>query len=437
MPTNEVPVIEMKIPSWEELPPIVKNGFEVVAKNEGFENYSFTIAPGSNVGDGFMSVMLKVVISGARVIDGTRKLNQTLQVICKMPPVSAERREMQMSKDAFRREIYIYTEYLPYLVEFQKSKGIAIEDQFFHFPKCYYGTIDENTGDAIIIMEDLREGKYSMYPKTKPMTYEYCRFVMEAFGKYHGLSLAIQKSNPARFDRFRYAVPDFMHLIMLDEPIQPMWDSGFGTSLSALGDSDEDKDVRERVLNLKANTREILLDFALNTGYPYSVITHGDAWINNFMFLHDVNGKPRQIVMLDWQIARYGSPVLDLTYFLFISTDKALRDKYWNQLIGLYYDTLTNTINQAGLDGRQVFPFEELQRQLKYYGRYGLLMSLMLVPFMQIPSNEMPDMDDSIKVMKEDGIEASGWMELLKPKDDGTQQRVADIFRDGKRLGMI
>lgn len=441
MPSEESapPVVELKIPTWDELPKYVKNAFDTVAINEGFEDFSFSIAPGFNKGDGFMSVMLKVIITGVKkaVLGVGGKSNQSLKVICKMPPMSPERREMMQSAEAFGREIFVYTEYLPFLVEFQESRGIPLEDRFLNFPKCYYGKFDKTTGDAVIILEDLRDLNYSMYPKTEPMTFEYCRLVMEALGKYHGLSIAAQNNSPQQFDKLRYASPGFLHLLMSQPSFEEMWDVGFGSLLNCLGDTGVDADIKQTVIELKPKTREVLLEADTNPCYPYGVIGHGDSWINNFMFLRDEKEKPTKAVVIDWQIAHYGSPALDLTYFLFISTDKSLRDQYWYQLLGIYYDALCSIIQKAGYDGRELFPFEELLRQLKHFGKYGLILSLMLVPFMQVPSNEIIDFDDSMKAMKENGKADVEMLALLKPRGEGTETRMADIFRDGRKFGMI
>lgn len=429
-------MIESKIPAWEELSDFVKNGFEVVARNEHFIDYEFSIGSGSNVGDGFMSVMIKVYITGTRLIDGIATPNQELKVVCKMPPTTPERREMQRSYEAFKREIDLYTIHLPFLDEYQDAKGITGEDRFVNFPKCYYGKVDESTKDALIIMEDLRDAGYSMAVKTEPMSYEYCRLVLEAFGKLHGLSLAVQNEHPIWFDKFRYGLNDFMHLIMLDEPMGPVWDMSFKSALGYL--NDDEVDLKAALVGLKENLRANMLDLSVNNScYPFGVIGHGDSWVNNFMFQRSKSGVPTEVSLIDWQITRYGSPVLDLSYFLFTSTDKALRDKYLYQLLGIYYDTLCSTIDRAGLDGRSLFPFEELQRQLKSFGKYGVLMSIMLVPFLSVPNNEIPDLDVEIKEWKEKGVEDSQMMEFLKPRGDQTAQRVADNIRDGRRLGML
>ena len=44
----------------------------------------------------------------------------------------------------------------------------------------------------------------------------------------------------------------------------------------------------------------------------FCTMLHGDCWNNNFMFLYDDEGNLKTMMMVDYQLMRYGSVVHDL-----------------------------------------------------------------------------------------------------------------------------
>ena len=97
--------------------------------------------------------------------------------------------------------------------------------------------------------------------------------------------------------------------------------------------------------------------------------------------------------MIDWQVTRYCSPALDLVYFLFICTDGALRAKHYDEFLNLYHRSLKDTLDHLGGDTMSQFPFTALLRQLKQFGKFGIVLSTLLIPLMTTSNDELPDMD--------------------------------------------
>jgi hypothetical protein len=58
------------------------------------------------------------------------------------------------------------------------------------------------------------------------------------------------------------------------------------------------------------------------------------------------NGKPIELRLLDFQIIRYASPVLDVVHYLFTTTTKELRDRHLNEFLDVYYETLSGFIKR-------------------------------------------------------------------------------------------
>lgn len=74
---------------------------------------------------------------------------------------------------------------------------------------------------------------------------------------------------------------------------------------------------------------------------------------------------------LDWQVGRYGTVAIDLSYFLFCCTDSELRMRL-PELLNIYHEELMKRIDVLGSNGHKLFPFEKLLWHMTKYSRFGL-----------------------------------------------------------------
>lgn len=81
---------------------------------------------------------------------------------------------------------------------------------------------------------------------------------------------------------------------------------------------------------------------------------------------------------MDWQQARYGSLALDLLYNIFSSADRALRDKEYENLLTVYYESLTKTVTLLGTNP-EIFTFEDLKDEMKRCGNFVLTVMPILI----------------------------------------------------------
>lgn len=157
-------------------------------------------------------------------------------------------------------------------------------------------------------------------------------------------------------------------------------------------------------------------------------------------FLLFQSKTPQKICLIDFQIARFASPVLDLLYFLFTSTVKSIRDQYFKDILNIYYSTLSTTIRKLGSDPDQLFPFDVLERQLKKFGKYGVLIAPTLLQVITADPTDIPDMDQ----LSEDIENNKGNKDSDHPKSfisSKTQElyntRVRDVVRDAEAYGYL
>lgn len=259
------------------IPEYVNNLLRRIAASEGFDNYTTKVEPGSNHGDNFMGVVSRVTLSGNRRVDGNYEDGE-LKLLCKFGSEVAERRKEFNTDGLFMREIFAYEKLLPAFKKFQKSKGLSDAESFVSYPKYYAGVADAEQGHFVIIMEDLKEQKFDMWPKKEPVPLDHSRLVMEQLGRFHGISVAMKEQQPSVFEEFS-KLDDLFGGICRSG--MPMFQSSYDRAMAVVTD-DEHRSILQ---HLKANMVDIMTDLVdVEKTEPFGVIGHGDCWTNNQMF---------------------------------------------------------------------------------------------------------------------------------------------------------
>lgn len=71
-----------------------------------------------------------------------------------------------------------------------------------------------------------------------------------------------------------------------------------------------------------------------------------------------------EALILDFQLARCVSPVLDLSTTFYSCTDKALWDEKFDVLLQFYYNELFNTITLLGSNPRNIYSWDMFMNEV-------------------------------------------------------------------------
>lgn len=136
----------------------------------------------------------------------------------------------------------------------------------------------------------------------------------------------------------------------------------------------------ERLERLRRAEARLENPFAIMRGAatcekPGSVIVHGDFCRNNMLFKYDGEDQAVGVCFFDLQNSRqvgtrfgterfascilvrcfecfpslrfrYGSPAVDLSFFIFLNTSAELRATHWDELLGTYFESLESTLQR-------------------------------------------------------------------------------------------
>ncbi|XP_035897702.1 uncharacterized oxidoreductase dhs-27-like [Anopheles stephensi] len=409
-----------------ELPKYFYTAMEQVAKGEGFNagQYSVEVEDGSSKGDGFAGELFRAYLS-----EGDRRE----VYLCKIPPLNEARRQQFGTMAIFEREALVYNTFLPLMFAYQEEKGISREDGFFCTPKCYYAHYDGPTEEAIIVMEDLRQSEYTMFNKDKPVDYEHIRLAVEQLARYNAVSLAMKHDRPQQFAQFKVHDP-MKDMMGPGNPFLMMLQKTGADAIETL----EPHETKERA-KVQKLLDNMVADFERfdkhELAEPYAVLGHGDCWINNMMYRYR-RGAPEQVILLDWQSARYCSPILDLAYFILCCTDEEFRRRHYDEMMSVYYNSLAALLEKLGHSPQQIFPRTAFLRQLRQYGRFGLLLAAFVVPMMCTRKEDLLDMDATAEMFLEtQNVDIAIYTK--NTNQSAYRKRMSAVIRDAVRYGYI
>lgn len=416
----------------DSVPQYVTNVINKIAKDEKFVDYSIKNESGSNW-DGFQSLILKFVISGKR-----KNCEDSLSLICKIPPLNITRRREFHSDIAFDQELFFYENVFPYFEAFQHKRGVYDGDGFFAFPKCY-GIIRDRKflGDHAIAMENLTAKGFYMWDKANDIDFDHSALVFKELGKLHAISFAIRDQEPEKFKEFMQRTSVFHEELTKSIGGQLFQKSHFNRAIRSLDPSETT--LIERMESLKLTYRNLLAEVKSNTNCePFGVLVHGDCWINNLLYRCANESKtPSNVCLIDWQLSQFGSPAIDVACFLFCSLSPELRNDHFDDFITIYYSNFQTTLNKLGSDASKLFTFENLQDQLRQFSKYVMFLAPIMIGIMTTDMNNVPDVDEMvhrIEVLTKDPTADINLDDSFE-ENDAYKHRMSSVIRDMDRLG--
>ena len=124
-----------------------------------------------------------------------------------------------------------------------------------------------------------------------------------------------------------------------------------------------------------------------------------------YYFRYNKEGEVIDTRLLDLQIVSPASIAVDLNHLIFSSLEISLIKSNLTHLLKRYYDVFERVYNAAELP--VPFTFEELELEFEAKKKYGLMMGIVMVPFVALEKDDLVDIgginneEDAERVMKQ------------------------------------
>lgn len=249
-------------------------------------------------------------------------------VILKIPSLSENYKKVD-PLGFYQHEVYVYETFLPKLYDLWDGARFT--------PICHAATTTQ-----ALVLEDLKARGYRTCDRKQQLDLDHCRAALVTLAKYHGLTVKyIRNSNHTHEDTLPQLSNKYSPSLMAFG--QLLYDSFLNLAKAAAPES-----THHKLCEYKDKLKEIWQSILRTTDdrTKFCVIAHGDFWTNNILFEHDDHGRVRDTKMIDWQVSRKTSPVLDLIYFFVSSVQFEVFATHRDTVLNLYVDTLNETLTR-------------------------------------------------------------------------------------------
>ncbi|OXA44587.1 hypothetical protein Fcan01_20971 [Folsomia candida] len=280
-----------------------------------------------------------------------------------------ELRVKELNKiDVFTKEVNMYAEVLPAMVRFQKEKKIQDGEILSDWPSCL-----TSDGGAVLL-------------------------VLSTLAKFHAISFAQFGGDGAKI----LSTYPFLEEKMFPDPtkeensLKDYSQSVLRCEVKLLRDTGHLKEAETLALFCHDNTIDPYLLSEISriaSDTTNGVISHGDCWTNNIMFLYDHEDKVIDLKLLDFQIARCAPRSVEVSYFLYACVphlDVGMEEEYLKWYDGHFIQFLKKLgVNRRAGDG---LDFQDFMEEYENCMFYGVMLGLIMTPMMCIESQNQPSL---------------------------------------------
>lgn len=335
---------------------------EVVERKLGLDRDQFSIEKiwvemATKKGDNYGSTMYRAKLD---VLVKATSATSQFSVIVKSRPTGMAA-EFSSKLDIFSKEIEMYQKIIPAFEKLYEDKGVYVEMG----PRCL--KICQGVPSDIIVMEDLCNLNYKLGDRQEGVDQKHVESILRKLAEFHAASAVYHERNGSYSSSFNEGLYNRSNLSTMEYMFRPAYETG----LEVLKTHAFAKDYLDDLEKLRPVVfSRTLENFALDPE-GFNVLNHGDFWINNVMFQYDSEDRLIDSKLLDFQVCFYGSPALDLNYFLFSCVKLDIRLSKLNYFIRYYHEKLVDNLALLGY-GKALPTLKKLQYD--FYDRmvYGM-----------------------------------------------------------------
>ncbi|XP_017052855.1 uncharacterized protein LOC108096016 [Drosophila ficusphila] len=280
----------------------------------------------------------------------------------------------------FPKEATMYETYIPAFEALYKDVGWDIQLA----PKCLL--TEEREGDIHFIFEDLCVKRFKNMDRTKGLDMEHMTRCLHKLAEYHAASAVYEelhgpypsdfKEGFVRRDVKKFHIDGFK-----------LKEKAYKKAILSWGIKDAEKYV-EAFPTADQYWAQCLSALELDPS-EFHVLNHGDFWSSNLMSSYLPDGSLDQLILIDFQLTTWGSPAIDLLFFLVLSPTKESRIKEFENFIRIYWERLVECLK--ALKFKKPLPkLRDLQNSInkKHHSFYAFFAILNHLPIILFPTDK-------------------------------------------------
>ncbi|XP_054276091.1 uncharacterized protein LOC128995182 [Macrosteles quadrilineatus] len=350
--------MDSSLPEW-----VTKVFFEQSLRKEENNNNivvtnlttSSAVPPGNNYGSFIIRVELEWKV------DGNDSVVKTSRFIVKNELTEGPMKELATEFNLL--EPSFYYNFIPKAKEYC---GVNFAAKSFFSPKS-----------TVTILEDLKEKGFVMADRTKLLDFDHCRLYMLAAASFHSVSVAVFKKHPEILQPIKKEIR-FSNDSKVRELFISLINGGMNRFIREMEKLVTMKEFLDTVKDITPHLWDILVETHIPSGELIKTIKQGDPWIPNMMFRYDKNDTVCDIKIIDFQGTSYGSPISDLTTFLWSSANFDVKRNRLGDLYRIYLNSFNENLKLFNCDER--LTYDQMMAEVRRFSPLALYISSSWLP---------------------------------------------------------
>ncbi|SPP82135.1 uncharacterized protein LOC117583867 [Drosophila guanche] len=351
------------------------------SSSPGFDIVSYQLRPTSEAPAGYLGSHFYLQVT-VQLHDGEEL---KLRFFAKAAPEgNASRMEYLEDFGVFQKEIAVYKNVLPE-VEAACAK-VA--------PECYYANKN------LLVFENLADQGYRMGSgRDGLLSYEQLLCCLKTLAALHAGSIIQEQRTGKRLTQTQPRAvvenaypsnkkPD--HLRMVN------FNNGCLVFKKIIKELPKYQSKMDYILDNFTDRMSYIFE-AIKTSDKYqNTLLHGDLWANNIMFQYGKYGdSPLHCRLVDFQLARYAPPALDVLTVLTIPTTSQFRAAHLDELLAEYYRFMSEFLKRAGLEIARFIPENSFFQSVDEFRSVGLIESCLFCHLVLLPPSSTQKLTSS------------------------------------------
>ncbi|XP_017481008.1 PREDICTED: uncharacterized protein LOC108370230 [Rhagoletis zephyria] len=353
-------------------------------------------------------------------VNGQENYEQ-IRFFTKSPPLElASRMEYIEEFGVFKKEVAVYRALMP---ELQKIFPIIA-------PKCYYAD------EQLLVFEHLADQNFRMGAgRDGLLNYEHLHCILKSLAALHASSIVYEASCGRKLNELHpEAVVEnsYPKGISENHVRKRNFNNGNRVFLELIKLLPKYQEKLDYILREFPKRMAAIFELVQTSDKYLNVFSHGDLWANNIMFQYGKYGEsPLQSRLVDFQLAHYAPPMVDLITVLTIPTSSSFRKQYLSELLSDYYRFMAEFLKCKQLNIESFLPREEFYETAAKFRIVGLIESLLFSHLTDLPTVLTENLTSSANGFSDffDAKRVEICLEAFRT-DDIYRERLTDMLED-------
>ncbi|XP_053671379.1 uncharacterized protein LOC128721632 [Anopheles nili] len=280
-------------------------------------------------------------------------------------------------ESSFDTELNVYRDYLA------KVDSVFGESNKSHFgPKLIYAASEPT---PYIILEDLTSQQFVHCNKLLGL--DDAKVVLMKLAQFHATSYSL--NNSSKQSDVSNRADNALFKQKASEGMKFMQDN-LGIFIEEVSQWQGYEKYAQRLTNILHTFVERGTAIYDPRVHEFNVLIHGDFHYNNMLFKFDSDNRVQDVLFYDFQLSCWTTPAVDLLYFLYFICDRETRNSQRQQLLQMYQQEFTRTLNDIGHMGKGP-ALLDINCDLLQAGFLEVVIAICFVPFLFADYNHVTD----------------------------------------------